>query len=51
MANVQELKAQAYDLLANIEFLQLKLRETNAAIAEETKKQQESGSKPGDDSN
>ena len=41
MANVQELKAQAYDLLANIEWLQAKLRETNAAIAEETKKQQE----------
>ena len=43
MANVQELKAQAYDLLATIEWLQAKLRETNAAIAEETKKQQENG--------
>jgi len=51
MANVQELKAQAYDLLANIEWLQAKLRETNAQIAEETKKQQESGSKHSDDSN
>ena len=39
MANLQELKAQAYDLLANIEWLQAKLRETNAAIAEETKKE------------
>ena len=43
MANVQELKAQAYDLLANIEFLQSKLREVNMAIAEEIKKQQDSG--------
>jgi len=51
MANVQELKAQAYDLLANIEFLQAKLRDVNIAIAEETKKQQESGSKHSDDSN
>ena len=51
MANVKELKAQAYDLLANIEWLQAKLREINVQIAEETKKQQESGSKPGSDSN
>lgn len=49
--DIKELKAQAYDLLANIEWLQAKLRETNAAIAEETKKQQENGSKPGSDSN
>ena len=39
MTNLQELKAQAYDLLANIEFLQLKLREVNAQIAEESKKE------------
>jgi hypothetical protein len=51
MANVMELKAQAYDLLANIEFLQSKLREVNMAIAEETKKQQESGSEHSDDNN
>ena len=51
MANLTELKAQAYDLLANIEWLQAKLRETNAQIAEESKKQQESGSQPGNDSN
>ncbi len=51
MANVQELKAQAYDLLANIEWLQAKLREINVQIAEETKKQQESGSQPSSDSN
>ena len=39
MTNLTELKAQAYDLLANIEFLQLKLREVNAQIAEKTKKE------------
>jgi len=39
MTNLTELKAQAYDLLANIEFLQMKLREVNAAIAEESKKE------------
>jgi hypothetical protein len=37
MTNIQELKAQAYDLLANIEFLQMKLREVNAKIAEQSK--------------
>ena len=51
MANVTELKAQAYDLLANIEFLQSKLREVNMTIAEEMKKEQENGSKHSDDSN
>ena len=51
MANVQELKAQAYDLLANIEWLQGKLRETNLAIAEETKKQQENGSSDSSNAN
>lgn len=51
MANVTELKAQAYDLIGNIEWLQGKLREVNIAIAEETKKQQDSGSKHSDDSN
>lgn len=49
--DIKDLKAQAYDLLANIEWLQAKLRETNAQIAEETKKQQESGSKHSNDSN
>ncbi len=44
MANVMELKAQAYDLLANIEFLQSKLREVNMTIAEEIKKEQKNGS-------
>jgi hypothetical protein len=51
MANVQELKAQAYDLIANIEFFQNKLQEINNLIAEETKKQQESGSTVSNDSN
>ena len=37
MDKLTELKAQAYDLLANIEWLQSKLRECNQAIAEETK--------------
>ena len=49
MTNLTELKAQAYDLLANIEFLQAKLREVNVAIAEQAKKEQENGS--GDSSN
>ena len=39
MTNLTELKAQAYDLLANIEFLQMKLREVNAQIAEQSKKE------------
>jgi len=36
-----ELKAQAYDILAQIEFLQKKLQETNQAIGEELKKDNE----------
>jgi prefoldin subunit 5 len=51
MDKLQELKAQAYDLLANIEWLQGKLREVNMAIAEETKKQQDSGSTVSNNSN
>lgn len=34
-----ELKAQAYDILAQIEYLQKQLQETNQAIAEEMKKE------------
>jgi hypothetical protein len=41
MKSVQ-LKAQAYDILAQLEFLQKKLQEINQAIAEEIKKEQES---------
>lgn len=33
-----ELKSQAYDILAEIEFLQKKLQETNQAIAAELQK-------------
>lgn len=51
MDKLTELKAQAYDLLSSIEWLQGKLREINLAIAEETKKQQDSGSKHSDNSN
>jgi hypothetical protein len=36
-----ELKAQAYDILAQIEFLQKKLQETNQSIGEHLKKQEE----------
>lgn len=39
--NLTELKAQAYDILAQIEFLQKKLQETNAQIGEELNKQKE----------
>lgn len=51
MDKLQTLKAAAYDILSNIEWLQAKLRETNLQIAEETKKQQESGSTNSNDSN
>ena len=51
MDKLQELKAQAYDLIGNIEWLQGKLREVNMAIAEETKKQQESGNANSGNSN
>lgn len=36
--NLTELKAQAYDILVEIEFLQKKLQETNQAIAAELQK-------------
>ena len=39
--NLTELKAQAYDTLAQIEFLQRKLQEINQQIAEELKKEEE----------
>ncbi len=39
--NLTELKAAAYDALANIEFWQRKLQEINQQIAEESKKQEE----------
>jgi hypothetical protein len=39
--NLTELKAAAYDALANIEFWQRKLQEINQQIAEEAKKTEE----------
>ena len=39
-----ELKAKAYDILSNLEYLQKQLQETNQAIAEELQKEkQENG--------
>lgn len=38
MDKITELKAQAYDIISNIEYLQAKLREVNIKISEETKK-------------
>jgi len=37
--NLIELKASAYDLLAQIEYLQKQLQEVNAKIGEEIQKQ------------
>jgi len=37
--DIKDLKAAAYDLLANIEYLQSKLREVNIKIAELAKEQ------------
>ena len=34
------LKAQAYDILSNLEYLQKKLQEINQAISEELKKEE-----------
>ena len=34
-----ELKASAYDLLANLEYIQKQLQETNAKIGEELQKE------------
>ena len=51
MTNLHELKATAYDLIANITFLENKLREINNQIAEESKKIKDSGSTVSNDSN
>jgi hypothetical protein len=37
--NLTELKAQAYDIIAQIEYLQKQLQETNAKIGEELQKE------------
>ena len=39
--SLTELKAQAYDILAQIEYLQKKLQETNQAIGDKLKQEQE----------
>jgi len=41
-----ELKSSAYDILAQIEYLQKKLQETNQAIAAQMEKENEGESKP-----
>ena len=38
---VVELKAAAYDILSNLEYLQKQLQEVNQKIAEELKKEKE----------
>lgn len=43
--NLTELKAKAYDILANIEYLQKELQNVNQAIAEELKKETEESEK------
>lgn len=42
--NVTELKAKAYDLLANIEYLQKQLVEVNQQIAEQMQKDENASS-------
>jgi hypothetical protein len=39
--NLIELKAQAYDLLAQLEYIQKQLQEVNLKIAEEMKKNED----------
>ena len=39
--NLTELKAQAYDILSNLEYLQKQLQEVNQKIAEELQKAKE----------
>ena len=40
--NLVELKAKAYDILSNLEYLQKQLQEVNQKIAEEMQKEKES---------
>jgi hypothetical protein len=42
MDNITSLKATAYDLLANLEYIQKQLQEVNQKIAEEMKKNEDS---------
>jgi hypothetical protein len=46
--NVTELKAKAYDLLANIEYLQKQLQEVNQQIAEQMQKDENNSSTSND---
>lgn len=39
--NLIELKAKAYDILSNLEYLQKQLQEVNQKIAEELQKEKE----------
>ena len=41
-----ELKSQAYDILAQLEYLQKKLQETNQAIADKIKQESEVDGQP-----
>jgi hypothetical protein len=40
---INDLKAMAYDILANIDFLQKKLNQVNAEIAKQSQEQKENG--------
>ena len=40
---IVELKAAAYDILSNLEYLQKQLQEVNQKIAEEMQKEKEEG--------
>lgn len=51
MDKITELKAQAFDLIANIEFLQSKLRECNQAIAQMIKEKQDQENEQSNNSN
>jgi len=42
MDTITTLKAKAYDLLANLEYIQKQLQEVNQQIAEEMKKNEDS---------
>lgn len=42
--DIKDLKATAYDLLANIEYLQAKLREVNTQIGQLAQEQEKNGS-------
>lgn len=45
MQNITELKARAYDILAQIEFLQNELKKTNEAIMKALQEQKEAEEK------